>query len=190
MADIGAPTSQLNLHAKSGAFLPQTLKFTGSIGRMEVYVLVDGGGTHNFVQSNIISMLNLPITSNKQFKVMVGMAIAEIYNYMWLIWFWVVHVSLLKPYRGGKFGEVRISSLIMHQGTVLFCHSTLPFWAQQGFLSISWFSWCSRVALEKTVQDISSTGPVLPLQSSVNVLTLTYHILVFVLFMLRLHMLL
>ena len=56
----------------SGVFLPQTLKFKGSIGRMEVYVLMDGGSTHNFIQSKIVSMLNLPITNKKQFEVMVG----------------------------------------------------------------------------------------------------------------------
>ena len=39
---------------------------------MEVYVLVDGGNTHNFIQSKIASMLNLPITDNKKFDVMVG----------------------------------------------------------------------------------------------------------------------
>ena len=52
--------------------MPQTLKFRGSIGTLEVYVLVDRGSTHNFLQSRIVSMLQSPITNNKQFEVMVG----------------------------------------------------------------------------------------------------------------------
>ena len=35
-------------------------------------MLVDGGSTHNFIQSRIVSMLNLCITTNKHFEVMVG----------------------------------------------------------------------------------------------------------------------
>ena len=35
-------------------------------------MLVDGGSTRNFIQSRIVSILNLPITTNKHFEVMVG----------------------------------------------------------------------------------------------------------------------
>ena len=65
------PTPQISLHAMAGFFLPQTLKFKGAIQKMEVYVLVDRGSTHNFIQSRLVSMLNLPITTNKKFEVMV-----------------------------------------------------------------------------------------------------------------------
>ena len=128
MTDRGSTTSQIGLHAMAGVFLPQTLKFIGSIDIVEVYVLVDGGGNYNFIQSKIISMLNLPITSNKQFQVMVGMAIAKIYNYMWVIWFWVSHVSLLKPYRGGEISEVRTSSLIAILGLTRLLEHYLVQW--------------------------------------------------------------
>ena len=63
---------QISLHTMSGAFFPQTLKFTGSIGSMEVSILVDGGSTHNFIQSRIVSSLQLPITDSTKFGVMVG----------------------------------------------------------------------------------------------------------------------
>lgn len=65
-------TPQISLHAMSGVFFPQTLKFKWSIRTVNVYVLVDGGSTHNFIQARIVSMLQLPITNNKQFEVMVG----------------------------------------------------------------------------------------------------------------------
>ena len=46
-------------------FFSQTLKFKASIGNLEVCVLVDGGSTHDFIQSQIVSMLKLPITNDK-----------------------------------------------------------------------------------------------------------------------------
>ena len=49
--DIVVSTPQISLHAMSGVFFPQTLKFKASIANLEVYVLVDGGSTHNFIQS-------------------------------------------------------------------------------------------------------------------------------------------
>ena len=39
---------------------------------MEVSILVDGGNTHNFIQSRIVSSLQLPITNSTKFGVMVG----------------------------------------------------------------------------------------------------------------------
>ena len=39
---------------------------------MHVQVLADGGSTHNFLQSRVVSLLNLTVSSRKQFDVMVG----------------------------------------------------------------------------------------------------------------------
>ena len=72
MVTTGEPTPHISLHAMSGILLPQTLKFRGSIGKLDVSVLVDGGSTHNFIQSRVVSILNLPITFDKHFAVMVG----------------------------------------------------------------------------------------------------------------------
>ena len=49
--EMVVPTPQISLHAMSGVFLPQTLKFRGSINNLDVCVLVDRGSTHNFIQS-------------------------------------------------------------------------------------------------------------------------------------------
>ena len=65
-------TPQISLHAMSGIVMPQTLKFKGFIGELNVSVLVDGGSTHNFLESRVVALLQLPITNQKQFDVMVG----------------------------------------------------------------------------------------------------------------------
>ena len=55
-----------------GILMPQTLKFKGSIGKLNVHILVDGGSTHNFLQSRIVSLLNLQVSTKRPFDVMVG----------------------------------------------------------------------------------------------------------------------
>ena len=72
MVTTGETTPHISFHAMSGVFLPQTLKFRGVIGKLDVSVLIDGGSTHNFIQSRVVFVLNLPITFDKQFEVMVG----------------------------------------------------------------------------------------------------------------------
>ena len=58
-------TPQISLHAMSGILMPQTLKFKGSIRKLSVQILVDGGSTHNFLQSRVVSMLNLKGSSKR-----------------------------------------------------------------------------------------------------------------------------
>ena len=65
-------TPHISLHAMSGIVMPQTLRFKGFIGKMNVQVLVDGARKHNFLQSRVVSLLNLRVSSRKQFDVMVG----------------------------------------------------------------------------------------------------------------------
>ena len=65
-------TPQIILHAMSGILMPQTLKFKGSIGKLNVHILVDGGSTYNFLQSRIVSLLNLQVSTKRPFDVMVG----------------------------------------------------------------------------------------------------------------------
>ena len=52
--------------------MPQTLKFKGSIGKLNVHILVDGWNTYNFLQSRIISLLNLLVSTRRPFNFMVG----------------------------------------------------------------------------------------------------------------------
>ena len=65
-------TPQISLHAMTGILMPQTLKFTGCIGKSEVQILVDRGSIHNFLQSKVVSMLQLLVTFDRKFEVMVG----------------------------------------------------------------------------------------------------------------------
>ena len=58
-------TPQISLHAMSGILMHQTLKFKGSIRKMNVNILIDRGSTHNFLQSKVVSLLNLPISNKK-----------------------------------------------------------------------------------------------------------------------------
>lgn len=58
-------TPQISLYAMSGVLMPQTLKFKGSIGRLNVNILIDRGSTHNFLQSRVVSLLNLQVTNRK-----------------------------------------------------------------------------------------------------------------------------
>ena len=50
-------TPYITLHAMARILMPQILKFTSCIGKTEVQILVDGGSTHNFLQSKVVSML-------------------------------------------------------------------------------------------------------------------------------------
>lgn len=54
---------QLSLHAVSGQFSPQTLKFKGFIQGLPVIVLIDTGSTHNILQPRITNHLQLLTTA-------------------------------------------------------------------------------------------------------------------------------
>ena len=71
VVNTGEPTPPISLYAMSGVFLPQTLKFKVFVGKLDVYVLVDGGSTHNFIQSRIFFYVEFAY-KNKHFEVMVG----------------------------------------------------------------------------------------------------------------------
>ena len=65
-------TPHISLHALSGILMPQTLRFKGFIGRLNVQILVDKGSTHNFLQSKVVALLNLIVSTKRLFDVMVG----------------------------------------------------------------------------------------------------------------------
>ena len=71
-AEVDSTIPQINLHTKSGILMPRTLKFKWSIGKLDVQIHVDGGNMHNFLQSKVVSMLNLLVSSDMHFDVMVG----------------------------------------------------------------------------------------------------------------------
>jgi len=55
-------TAQLSLHAMSGTTQHNNIRFTGTISNTPVTVLVDGGSTHNFIQTRIAKFIGLPLT--------------------------------------------------------------------------------------------------------------------------------
>ena len=65
-------TPLISLNAMEGTPAPQTFRLVGSLRRHQVVVLVDGGSTHNFVQSRVAKFLALLATPTPALRVMVG----------------------------------------------------------------------------------------------------------------------
>nr|GEX49229.1 Ty3/gypsy retrotransposon protein [Tanacetum cinerariifolium] len=60
------------LHAFTGQFVPRTLKVAGSINGHSVVALIDGGSTHNFIQTRLAKHLGLTIQPSPHLQVTVG----------------------------------------------------------------------------------------------------------------------
>ncbi|KAG9452940.1 hypothetical protein H6P81_005844 [Aristolochia fimbriata] len=69
--EVLAP-SAISYNAMVGGVSPNTLRFTGQIQGKLVQVLLDGGNTHNFIQSRVAKFLGLPIEVVPNFFVLVG----------------------------------------------------------------------------------------------------------------------
>lgn len=69
------PSSPLQLaisyNALAGGCSVSTLRFQGTVFGKPVQVLLDGGSTHNFVQTRVASYLNLTVTTTPSFFVLV-----------------------------------------------------------------------------------------------------------------------
>lgn len=66
------PAAQISLNALSGTPAPETFRLCGQIGCSRVTILIDGGSTHNFMQTRVAKFLQLPTTSTPALKVTVG----------------------------------------------------------------------------------------------------------------------
>lgn len=64
--------SQISLNAMEGSPTPQTFRLFGSVNRHRVVILVDGGNSHNIVQTRMARFLNLPTSPTTPLCVMVG----------------------------------------------------------------------------------------------------------------------
>ncbi|KAG9444941.1 hypothetical protein H6P81_016281 [Aristolochia fimbriata] len=64
--------SAISYNAMAGGVSPNTLRFIGQIQGKPVQVLLDGGSTHNFIQSRAAKFLGLPIEVVPNFSVLVG----------------------------------------------------------------------------------------------------------------------
>lgn len=63
---------QISMNAMEGTLAPQTFRLRGVIRHHQVIILIDGGSTHNFVQSRVAKFLALPATPTSALRVMVG----------------------------------------------------------------------------------------------------------------------
>ena len=64
--------AQISLHALLGHMAPETLHLLSCINRHKVWILFDGGSTHNFIQKHLVSVLGLHAQFTHPLKVMVG----------------------------------------------------------------------------------------------------------------------
>lgn len=61
--------AEISISSMMGISSSKTIKFMGTIHGEEVVVLIDSGATHNFVSTEVMKKLNLPIDSAKAYNV-------------------------------------------------------------------------------------------------------------------------
>ncbi|XP_039137100.1 uncharacterized protein LOC120274627 [Dioscorea cayenensis subsp. rotundata] len=66
------PSPSISFHALTGQLVPSTLKLSGFLNGQKVVILIDGGSTNNFIQSQLARHLGLPIQPSPQLRVTVG----------------------------------------------------------------------------------------------------------------------
>ncbi|GAU26773.1 hypothetical protein TSUD_317710 [Trifolium subterraneum] len=63
---------QISFHSLAGSSATATLRIIGQIANHPVTILIDGGSTHNFIQTRVAKFLNLNTSPVNTLKVMVG----------------------------------------------------------------------------------------------------------------------
>ncbi|GAU29612.1 hypothetical protein TSUD_164620 [Trifolium subterraneum] len=71
-AIIDPSEAQISFHAMSGTNVPTIIRIPGHLANHPVTVLIDGGSTHNFIQTRLAKFLGLPSNPANTLKVMVG----------------------------------------------------------------------------------------------------------------------
>ncbi|GMJ02290.1 hypothetical protein HRI_003898200 [Hibiscus trionum] len=69
---FGAENFTVSFNALAGYHTPTTLRVQGTIRGKPVRILIDGGSTHNFIQSCVAKYLGLSVTATPTFNVLVG----------------------------------------------------------------------------------------------------------------------
>jgi hypothetical protein len=70
--EIEETSSTISCHALFGINNPQTFKIKGYIKNKKVIVLIDFGGTHNFINCKLMKLLNLFLSLEPKFQVMIS----------------------------------------------------------------------------------------------------------------------
>ena len=60
---------QLSIHALDGTYNFQTIRLIGSVGKKILYILIDSGSTHNFIDIRTASRLGCIMDSVNELKV-------------------------------------------------------------------------------------------------------------------------
>ena len=63
---------QISLHAMDGTAMPNTFRMHDFFHQHRLIILVDGGCTHNFIQSCVAYFLHLPVSPSNTLRIMVG----------------------------------------------------------------------------------------------------------------------
>ena len=63
---------KITLYALSGWAAPQTMRVMAKIGQYAIVILIDSGSTHNFINSRLANLLQLPIKPTTSFSVQVA----------------------------------------------------------------------------------------------------------------------
>ncbi|KAE8692295.1 hypothetical protein F3Y22_tig00110847pilonHSYRG00263 [Hibiscus syriacus] len=66
--DTTRDQSLVSFNALAGCLTPNTLRFMGEVHGRQVRILIDGGSTHNFVQSQVAKYLGLPVMTASNFR--------------------------------------------------------------------------------------------------------------------------
>ncbi|KAL9667204.1 hypothetical protein QQ045_001553 [Rhodiola kirilowii] len=62
----------ISYHAMQGCLVPRTIRLTAELAGRQVMVLVDGGSTHNFLQSRVAKSAGLVVEATRHLRVTVG----------------------------------------------------------------------------------------------------------------------
>ena len=63
---------ELSINSMVGLSAPKTMKVKGNIARQEVIVLSDCGATHNFISTQLVQRLRLPLEATSTYGVLMG----------------------------------------------------------------------------------------------------------------------
>lgn len=69
---LSSEPNLISLNDMEGVIGPKTIRLAGTINERKVSVLVDSGSTHNFIQSEIVKKLKLPVSKIDNFCVTTG----------------------------------------------------------------------------------------------------------------------
>ena len=63
---------EVSLNSVVGLTAPRTMKLLGSILGHEVVVLIDSGASHNFLSSEVVAKLGLPLSPTSAYGIQMG----------------------------------------------------------------------------------------------------------------------